>query len=109
MGADWDQFSQSGWEKAGELSAGKLQCDSSRSYLATNRSMAAQDDEWSGGRVASRARRSPVLKKCHRATSVQVSPDRQTVRPSNGLRSETVEGLFISGACTRTLPRWALG
>ena len=45
MGADWDQFSASGWQKAGELFAGKLQCDSSRSYLATNRRMAAQDDE----------------------------------------------------------------
>ena len=45
MGADWDQFSQSGWQKAGELFAGKLQCDSSRTYLATNRRMAAQDDE----------------------------------------------------------------
>jgi hypothetical protein len=45
MGADWDQFSESGWQKAGELFAGKLQCDSSRSYLATNRRMAAQDDE----------------------------------------------------------------
>ncbi|MEJ2129509.1 MAG: hypothetical protein P8X81_11770 [Woeseiaceae bacterium] len=45
MGADWDQFSESGWEKARELFAGKLQCDSSRSYLATNRRMAAQDDE----------------------------------------------------------------
>ena len=45
MGADWDQFSQSGWKKANELFAGKLQCDSSRTYLATNRRMAAQDDE----------------------------------------------------------------
>jgi len=45
MGADWDQFSESGWQKAGELFAGKLQCDSSRSYLATNRRMAAEDDE----------------------------------------------------------------
>ncbi len=45
MGADWDQFSESGWKKANELFAGKLQCDSSRSYLATNRRMAAEDDE----------------------------------------------------------------
>ena len=30
-------------------------------------------------------------------------PLRQTVRPSNGLRSETVEGLFISGACVHLL------
>jgi len=45
MGADWDQFSQSGWEKANELFAGKLHCDSTRSYLATNRRMAGEDDE----------------------------------------------------------------
>ena len=45
MGADWDQFSESGWKKAGELFAGKLECDSSRSYLATNRRMAADDGE----------------------------------------------------------------
>ena len=45
MGADWDQFSESGWKKANELFAGKLQCDSSRAYLATNRRMAAEDDE----------------------------------------------------------------
>ena len=44
MGADWDQFSESGWKKAGELFGGKLRCDSSRSYLATNRRMAAEDD-----------------------------------------------------------------
>ena len=45
MGADWDQYSESGWKKAGELFAGKVECDSSRSYLATNRRMAAEDDE----------------------------------------------------------------
>ncbi len=45
MGADWDQFSESGWEKANELFRGKLDCDSSRTYLATNRRMAAEDDE----------------------------------------------------------------
>lgn len=45
MGADWDQFSESGWQKANELFAGKLRCDSARSYLATNRRMAEDDDE----------------------------------------------------------------
>lgn len=45
MGADWDQFSESGWKKAKELFAGKLRCDSSRTYLATNGRMAAEDDE----------------------------------------------------------------
>lgn len=45
MGADWDQFSEGGWQKANELFAGKVRCDSSRSYLATNRRMAAKDDE----------------------------------------------------------------
>ena len=45
MGADWDQFSKDGWQKANELFAGKLQCDSTRSYLATNRRMAGDDDE----------------------------------------------------------------
>ena len=45
MGADWDQFSKSGWEKANELFRGKLDCDSSRTYLATNRRMAADNDE----------------------------------------------------------------
>lgn len=45
LGADWDQLSESGWKKAGELFAGKLECDSSRSYLATNRRMAADDGE----------------------------------------------------------------
>ncbi|MBT8103492.1 MAG: hypothetical protein KJO95_11030 [Gammaproteobacteria bacterium] len=45
QGADFDQYSESGWQKAGELFAGKLDCDSSRSYLATNRRMAQDDDE----------------------------------------------------------------
>ena len=45
MGADWDQFNESGWKKANELFAGKIRCDSSRSYLATNRRMAAENDE----------------------------------------------------------------
>jgi hypothetical protein len=45
MGADWDQYSESGWQKANELFAGKLRCDSSRTYLATNRRMAKDDEE----------------------------------------------------------------
>ena len=45
MGADWDQFSESGWQKANELFAGKLQCDSSRGYMATSRRMSGDDDE----------------------------------------------------------------
>ena len=45
QGADWDQYSEGGWQKAEELFAGKLECDSSRVYLATNRRMAADDDE----------------------------------------------------------------
>ncbi len=36
MGADWDQFSEGGWQKVNELFAGKLSCDSSRTYLTTN-------------------------------------------------------------------------
>lgn len=43
-GADWDQYSESGWEKANELFAGKVDCDSSRGYLATNVRMAADDE-----------------------------------------------------------------
>lgn len=45
LGEDWDQYSESGWQKANELFAGKVSCDSSRSYLATNRRMAKSDDE----------------------------------------------------------------
>jgi hypothetical protein len=45
MGADWDQYSESGWQKGNELFAGKLDCDSSRAYLGTNRRMAADNDE----------------------------------------------------------------
>ena len=44
MGADWDQLNEGGWQKANELFAGKLQCDSSRTYLATNR-RTAEDAE----------------------------------------------------------------
>ncbi len=45
QGADWDQYSESGWQKAGELFGGKLQCDSARIYLASNIRMAKQNDE----------------------------------------------------------------
>ena len=44
MGADWDQYSESGWQKGNELFAGKLDCDSSRAYLGTNRRMAADNE-----------------------------------------------------------------
>lgn len=40
QGMDWDQYSESGWQKANELFAGKLNCDSARVYLATNGRMA---------------------------------------------------------------------
>jgi hypothetical protein len=45
QGADWDQYSAGGYAKAGELFAGKLDCDSSRVYLAKNRRMAKDDEE----------------------------------------------------------------
>lgn len=45
LGADWDQMNESGWQKANELFAGKLDCDSSRSYLATSRRMAEETEE----------------------------------------------------------------
>ncbi len=44
LGADWDQFNESGWEKANELFSGKLSCDSSRAYVATPRRLAADDE-----------------------------------------------------------------
>jgi len=44
-GADWDQYSETGWQKANELFAGKVSCDSARGYLATSRRMAEDDDE----------------------------------------------------------------
>ena len=44
QGADYDQYNESGWQKGNELFAGKVSCDSSRVYLATNRRM-AEDDE----------------------------------------------------------------
>ncbi len=36
MGADFDQYSESGWKKANEVFMGRVDCDSSRVYLATN-------------------------------------------------------------------------
>ena len=45
MGADWDQYSEAGWQKGNELFAGKLSCDSSRTYLVTSRRMAEDDEE----------------------------------------------------------------
>jgi hypothetical protein len=45
QGADFDQYSESGWQKGNELFAGKVDCDSARTYLATNRRMAKDDDE----------------------------------------------------------------
>lgn len=44
MGADWDQINESGWEKANELFRGKVSCDSSRTYLATNHRMAESNE-----------------------------------------------------------------
>lgn len=45
MGADWDQYSESGWQKANEVFAGKVDCDSARSYISTNRRMAEDQGE----------------------------------------------------------------
>jgi len=44
LGADWDQMNESGWQKVNELFAGKLSCDASRTYLATNRRAGGSDD-----------------------------------------------------------------
>lgn len=44
LGADWDHFNESGWQKVEELFAGKLHCDSSRTYLATSRRTLGGDD-----------------------------------------------------------------
>ncbi|NNJ66164.1 MAG: hypothetical protein HKP16_11375 [Xanthomonadales bacterium] len=44
QGADYDQYNESGWEKGNELFQGKVSCDSSRVYLATNRRTADADD-----------------------------------------------------------------
>ncbi len=45
QGADYDQYSETGWEKGNELFQGKVSCDSSRVYLATNRRMAESSDD----------------------------------------------------------------
>ena len=45
QGADYDQYNESGWQKGNELFAGKVDCDSSRVYLATNRRMAESSDD----------------------------------------------------------------
>lgn len=44
LGAGWDQFNESGWEKANELFRGKVSCDSSRAYVVTTRRSSADDD-----------------------------------------------------------------
>ncbi len=44
LGADWDQSNESGWQKANELFRGKVECDSSRAYIATT-IRSASDDE----------------------------------------------------------------
>ena len=44
MGADWDQSNEKGWQKANELFQGKVECDSSRTYMATARREAENDD-----------------------------------------------------------------
>lgn len=45
LGVDYDNYSETGWEKANELFQGKLNCDSSRAYLSTTRRMPKGDDE----------------------------------------------------------------
>lgn len=45
MGADWDQSNQSGWQKANELFEGKVDCDSTRAYLSTNRRAVTPDGD----------------------------------------------------------------
>jgi hypothetical protein len=44
QGVDYDQYSESGWMKAEELFTGKVDCDSSRVYLGTNRRRATDKD-----------------------------------------------------------------
>ena len=44
QGADYDQYNESGWMKAEELFTGKVDCDSSRVYLGTNRRRAADNE-----------------------------------------------------------------
>jgi hypothetical protein len=38
-------MNESGWQKVNELFQGKLSCDSSRTYLATSRRQASNDDD----------------------------------------------------------------
>ena len=45
LGADYDQYSESGWQKANELFAGNVSCDSSRVYLATNHRRGEEPEE----------------------------------------------------------------
>lgn len=45
LGADYDQYAEAGWEKAGELLDGKLECDSSRAYISTTRRILKDDEE----------------------------------------------------------------
>jgi hypothetical protein len=45
LGADYDQYAEAGWEKAGELFDGKLDCDASRAYISTTRRIPKGDDE----------------------------------------------------------------
>ena len=45
QGADWDQYSAEGWQKADELFEGKLDCDSSRVYLASSARRAESNEE----------------------------------------------------------------
>lgn len=45
LGGGWDQYADGGHEKATELFADKLDCDSSRVYTATMRRRAAMPDE----------------------------------------------------------------
>ena len=45
MGADWDQNNEKGWQKVNELFRGKVDCDSSRAYMATRRRLAESDDD----------------------------------------------------------------
>ena len=44
LGADFDQYSKSGWQKGNELFADKVSCDASRVYLATNQRRGEDSD-----------------------------------------------------------------
>ena len=45
LGADFDQYSESGWKKGDELFSDKVSCDSSRVYLANNHRRAEDTDD----------------------------------------------------------------